>query len=135
MLKAESRIGTVKHSGGKIYEFLCDFRNYEKLIPEGKVRNWEADKDSCHFSVDGLGETGIRLVEKEPFQLIKFTGDGPYSIDFFMWVQIKEAGENDSRVRLTLQADMNAMMSSMVKTPVKEFLDMMMNYLEKLDYE
>ncbi|HDR90394.1 MAG TPA: SRPBCC family protein [Bacteroidetes bacterium] len=135
MLKAESRIGTVKHSGKKIFEFLCDFRNYEKLIPEGKINNWEAEEDSCRFSVDGLGEAGIRVVEKKPFQLIKLTGDGPYSIDFFMWVQIKEAGENDSRVKLTLQAEMNAMMSSMAKGPVKQFLDIMLDYLEKMDYE
>lgn len=134
-MKAESRIGTVKHSGKKIYEFLCDFRNYEKLIPEGKVKNWEANEDLCRFSVDGLGEAGIRLVEKEPYQVIKFTGDGPHGIDFFMWVQIKEAGENDSRVRLILQAEMNAMMSSMVRGPVVQFLDMMVDYLEKLDYE
>ncbi len=124
----------VKHPARKIFEFLSDFRNYEQLIPEGRVKNWTADGNSCHFSVDGIGEAGMKIIDREPYTTIKFSGDGPYSIDFNLWIQIKEVAENDSRIKLTLKAEMNNIMASMAKGPVRQFLDILVDYLEKLDY-
>ena len=132
--KLESRVGKVPHSEEVIYGFLSDFRNLEKFIPPDRVSNWSAEESSCSFHINGLGDAGMKMVEKEPFKLIKLTGDGPYSIDFFFWIQIKETEPGESRIKLTMQAELNAMMSMVAKKPLQEFLDMMVGVLEKFEY-
>lgn len=134
LTKLESRVGSVAHPKEVIYNFLSDFRNLEKFLPADRVRDWKAEEDSCTFKITGLGDAGMRMVEKEPYEHIKITGDGPYSIDFFFWIQIKEVEQDESRIKLTLQAELNAMMNMMAKKPLEEFLDMMVGVLEKYDY-
>lgn len=135
MLISESRIGSLKHPGKKIYDFLGDFRNFEKLLPENSVNEWEADANSCRFQIKGLGKAGMKVVQKEPEKLIKITGDGPHNIDFFLWIQLKEKAENDTRIKLTLKAGLNRMMQVMAQKPVDQFLELMVDYLEKMDFE
>jgi len=43
--------------------------------------------------------------------------------NFFLWIQLKEAGENDTRMKLTIKADMNPMVKMMASKPVKKFLE------------
>jgi carbon monoxide dehydrogenase subunit G len=43
--------------------------------------------------------------------------------------------ENDTRVKLTLEADLNPMVQMMAKKPLKEFLDKLIDQLEKYNFD
>jgi hypothetical protein len=74
--KIESKVGQITGSSERVYAFLSNFNNFSHLVPPDKVKNWQATEDTCHFTVDGLGNAGLRMIEKEPYSLIK-------SISFF----------------------------------------------------
>ena len=133
--KYESRIGKVPHAQEKIYGFLADFRNFNRLIPEDRIENWEAGQDSCSFSVQGVGNVGLKMVEKRPGELLKFTGDSSANIGFTLWIQIKEATPGDSRVKVTLEADLNPMIRVVAAQPLKQFLEILVGYIEKFDFD
>jgi len=99
-----------------------------------RVKNWKADADSCTFTVDGFGDTGLRIIEKEPFKLIKITGQGSQKLSFFLWVQLKQVREDDTRVRLTIHSEMNPMMSVLAKNPLQKLLDMLVDRMEEYSF-
>jgi len=132
MSKIESKIGQIKHSDEKIYNFLSDFNNFHHLIPADKVKNWKATTDSCQFTVDGIGDAGLKIIEKTPFDLIKVTSEGKTPISFFLWIQIKKLDESSSAIKIVIDPQVNAMMLMMVKGPLQNFLDMLVVQLETL---
>ena len=134
MSKIESKIGNIVNSDRKIYEFLADFNNFEQLIPADKIKNWKSDGESCSFTIDGIGSAGLRIIEKEEYKLIKVSSEGKSPISFLMWIQLKQKEENDTKVKITVDPQVNAMLMGMVKKPLKEFADMLIDRLEQISF-
>jgi len=134
-MKLESRIGKVIYSDEEVYNFLTDFNNFKNLIPEDKVSNWKSDENSCSFTVSPIGETGIKIIEKEPYKLIKLSSLENDKFNFIFWVQLKNVSEKDTRIKLTLEADLNPMIQMMAKKPLQEFLDKLIDQLEKYNFK
>jgi carbon monoxide dehydrogenase subunit G len=134
MIKLESKIGKINSPEEKAYNFLSSFNNFKEFIPEDKIQNWESTENFCRFNIEGIGETGMRIVKKEPFKLIKIAGDESGKIDFNFWIQLKQIAENDTRIRLTIQAHINPMFQIVVKKPLQNFLDTLVEHIEKMDF-
>jgi carbon monoxide dehydrogenase subunit G len=134
MIKLESKIGKINSSEEEAYNFLSSFDNFQKFIPEDKIQNWQATENSCRFKIEGIGETGMKIIEKEPNKLIKITGEESGKIDFNFWIQLKQIAENDTRIRLTIQAHINPMFQIVVKKPLQNFLDTLVEHIEKTDF-
>jgi len=135
MLKLESKIGTILYTDEKIYRYLLNFDNIKNLIPGDKIKNWESQEDSCRFTVTGLGDAGVRILEKEPYKLIKLTGIDEGKYNFFFWIQLKQVAENDTKIRLSMHVELNQVMQMMAKNPLKTFLDTLVDQLSKIDYD
>lgn len=129
MLKIESKIGKINNSDRIIYEFLADFNNFSSLVPQEKISNWKATEDTCSFTLEGIGETGMKIIEREPHKLIKITGDERNKISFLLWIQLKELAEQNTAIKLTIHAEINPMIQVMVKKPLQNFLDMLVDQL------
>ncbi|HEC42458.1 MAG TPA: SRPBCC family protein [Bacteroides sp.] len=135
MSKIESKTGVVNQPAEKIYKYISDFNNFQSLIPEDKVKDFESTKDTCSFTVEGVGHAGLKIIEKIPFNLIKISSDENTTFDFLLWIQIKELEPGDSRIRITTEVNLNPMMASMAKKPLKNFVDTLIDQAEKLSYE
>ena len=133
-MKLESKIGKLGYSDEAVYNFLTDFNNFKNLIPADKVSNWKSDENSCSFSVNPIGETGIKIIEKDPFKLVKLKSLESDKFNFTFWVQLKMLEEKDTRIKLTLEADLNPMVQMMAKKPLQEFLDKLIDQLEKYNF-
>ncbi len=135
MVRIESKIGVVKQSSEKIYNYISNFDNFRNLIPEDRIRDFESSGDSCRFTVEGIGQAGLRIIEKQPCELIKISSDEQTSFDFLLWIQIKELEPGDSRIKITTEVNVNPMMAAMVKKPLKTFVDTLVEQAEQLSYE
>ncbi len=134
MTKFESDIKQALHSEEKIFAFISNFNNFENLIPKDKISDWQSTEDSCRFKVDGIGEAGLKIIEKEPFKTVKYSTDGKVPFNFYLWVQLKSVATNDTRIKLTLKADLNPMMKMMVSKHVKKFLNMLGDAIAQYHY-
>ena len=132
----ESKIGTIKASDERIFNFVADFNNLKPLIPADKLRDFEADTDSCRFSIPNfnMGKLGLRIIEREPFKTVKISGDGVANQQFNLWVQLKSVNENDTRLKLTMKADMNPMVKMMVSKHIQGFLDKLIEMIERMPF-
>jgi len=129
-----SKIGKVKQSDEKIYNFLSDFNNFQQLIPPDKIKNWRSTADTCHFTVDGIGDAGMKIIEKKAFSLIKITSEGNTPVNFFLWIQIKKINEKESGIKITIEPKVTAIMMVMIKGPLQNFVDMLIDQMEKFSF-
>ena len=135
MENIESKQGRINASAEKVFNFLTDLRNLDSLIPQDKVQNWKSTEESCSFTVSGAGDIQLRISERNPFHLIKVEPEGKAPIGFSFYIQLKELGEDDTRIKLTFRAEMNTMMKMMIKSPVQKALDQIVETLGNLPLE
>ena len=132
--KFESRVGKINSNEEKIYSFISDFNNFKKLVPEDKISNFQSSENSCKFTVPGAGEVGLKILEKIPTNTIKITGEGMSNQSFVFWVQLKSVSTDDTRIKLTIKADLNPMIKMMASKPLQNFLDKLVDALEKMNF-
>lgn len=134
MTTIESRVGKIEEKDETIFQFLSSFRNFEHLVPQDKIRDWQATEESCRFSIPGIGEVGLKIVEKEPHTMIKYSGDNLATVDFNLWIQLKQLDVQDTRVKITFKADLNPMLSTLAKGPLQEFVNILVDKLEQYKF-
>ncbi len=133
----ESAVKTINAADKDIFYMLSDLRNAEKLkdkVPQDKVKDLHFEKDSIDFTVDPVGNLSLKIVEKEPSRTIKFAADKS-PIDFFIWVQLKPTDENETKMKITLKADLNPIIKMMASKPLEQFVNMLADALSSLEYD
>jgi carbon monoxide dehydrogenase subunit G len=133
-MKIESRIGLIAENDEKIFAFLSNLNHIEPLIPKEKLTSWEFQEDSCRLGIPGLGEIGLRILQKEPFKLIKLGSGENSAYAFTIWIQLKQASEKETRVKLTLHAELNPFLQVMAKKPLQNFLDTLVDRMGDIKY-
>ena len=128
-LKIESKIGNLNCSSEEVYSFLSDFNNLTSLIPADKVKDWKATTERCTFSIENAGEMGLEIIEKEPTKLIKITGIESVPYKFFLWIQLKEIADSETKIKLTIKAKLNPIVKSAANKPLQTFVDSLVDQL------
>lgn len=136
MTEFVSEVKAISQSGERIFTMLSDLSNLERIkdrIPQDKVKNFEFDSDSCSFAVDPVGKINFQIVEREPNKTIKFaTTNSP--VPLFLWIQLKEMAENDTRMKITARAELNPFLKPMVSKPLQDAVDKISEVLASLPY-
>lgn len=136
MTEFVSEIKAIPFNEDRIFNMLSDLSNLEKVkdrIPQDKIQEFEFDKDSCSFSVTPVGKITFQIVEREPYKTVKFTtANSP--IPLYLWIQLKQIEENDTRMKLTVRADLNPFLKQMVSKPLQDALDKISTILSALPY-
>lgn len=123
MTTYESDIKTISSNEEMVFGILSDLNNLKKIQenPEfaEKAKDLEFDTDSVSFSVEGFGRIGFRVIEREPFKTIKFaTEHAPVAVN--VWIQLVAVDENETKMKLTLKAELPSMIKMMVDKKLKE---------------
>jgi len=126
----ESRSGMLTCNAEDVFAFVTDIRNFEQFIPKGTITNWNAEKESCSFSVSMLGTVTVKLAEKEKYNRVVFDGDALKKNDFSLTLNISNNVKNMADVRVMLSADLNPMMKIMAAKPISQFLEILINEME-----
>ena len=134
MTTFESRIGKIECNDKLVYSFLSDFNNFKGIVPSDKLNDFTSTKDTCSFTVGPIGKIGLKIIEREPNKLIKISGDESSKFEFFLWIQIKQVAENDTRVKVTLKADLNPFIKMMASKPLQQFVDTLVDKMEGFDF-
>lgn len=131
-----------------VYAFLSDFSKIGKLIetarqmgagnqmPElaDKIEDVRTTEDTCTFMVKGVGEMGMKIVEREEPKLIKLKGDGRLPFEFQVWIQLLDNGPYDTRLRITAEAELNMMMKMLLKGKLEKGINQLAEGLAKIPY-
>ena len=105
-----------------VYNFLSNFNNFQQAIPADKIENWQSDEDSCFFTLKGIGDMALVMDEKKPYSIIKIKNAEESKYEFMFWVQLKQLDDMDTRLKLTFDVKLNAMIKMVAKKPLQDFI-------------
>jgi hypothetical protein len=135
--KFESSVKQIPYSQQAVYNNISDLRNLEKVrdrVPEDKVQDFSFDQDTVSLNVAPVGELKLRICDREEPKCVKFeTVQSP--VPFNVWVQVLPVDENSSKMKVTVKAELNPFIKSMVEKPLQEGVEKIADALAMVHYE
>ena len=131
MTEFKSEQISIQRKDSDIFNFLSDFSNFEKLMPE-QVINWQSTKESCSFTIKGMADLALRIDKKEEFQLISYVSEGKSPFSFNLKFLILSQDEGSTSVSSILQAKLNPMIKMMASRPLQNFVNLLVEKLKEL---
>lgn len=137
MSKYESSVKQIPYSQQAVYQMLSDLNNIERVrdrIPEDKVKDITFDHDSVSIAVPPVGAIALRICEREEPKCIKFEA-AQSPLPFNLWIQILPVSDEESKMKVTLQADIPLMLGAMVSGRLQDGVEKMADLLAMIPYE
>ena len=135
--KYESKISSAPCSAQQIYRVLSDMRSLERvrdLIPQDKIQEMDIEPDRVRLKVDGLAQKiTIAIVDRIENDTVKFGLEG-IPMDGNFWIQLKEVSPTDTRIKLTVKAEIPFMFKFMVEKKLQTGLDQAADMLAQFHY-
>lgn len=140
-IQFESNVKHISYSQERVYGVLSDLNNMERMRDkldemksklEGKIEDMSFDRDSLSIKVQGINLT-LRIIEREPMKCIKFEGDKT-PIPMNLWIQILPVSEEESKIKVTIRAEVNMFMKAMVSKPLQEGVEKLAETLAHIPY-
>lgn len=116
---------------------MSNLQNLERvrdMIPKDKIQEMEIEPDRVRIKVDGLAQKiTIAIVDRIENDTVKFGAEG-IPMDANFWIQLKELAPNDTRIKLTVKADIPMMFKMMIGKKLQDGLDQAADMLAQFPY-
>ena len=145
--KYVSKVKVINHNQQVVFNYLSNFENLSvylnqglieritEQVPQIKITDFESDKDSCRFKITGIGLAEIKIVNRDPFKTIKVESSGGLPLSFTFWIQLLPEDNFNTKMRLTLNAEMSMMVKMVVGNKLEEGLNKLADTLATLPYQ
>lgn len=137
MGKIESNVKQIAYSQESVYNKLSDFNNIGKVmdrIPHDQVKDLQFDTDTVSFSVSPIGNVLLRIINREPFKCIKISSEKT-PVALTAWIQIVPVDDSSSKLKLTVEADVNPFLAKMMEKRAKEGIEKAADMLASIQYD
>ena len=137
MTKFESSVKQIPYPVENVYRNISDLINLERVrdrIPEDKLHDFQFDSDSVQVSVAPVGTIKLRIIEREENKCVKFeTEQSP--LPFNLWIQVLPVSETESKMKVTVKADIPFMLKGMVSGPLQDGVEKIADALAQIPFE
>lgn len=155
MTKKESEVKYIARPVNVVYERLADLRNLQGLkdkvddpqvqammasqVPADKIEQVKSVLEKMEFTEDSVlvdspfGQVTLSIVEREEPKLLKFGAEGS-PIPLNLWIQLLPTDELNSKLKVTLGAEVNLFMKAMVGKPLQQAADGLAQVLSAIPY-
>lgn len=134
--KFESSVKFVPYSQQAVYDNISDLRNLEKVrdrVPEDKISDFSFDEDTVSLNVPPVGEIKLRVIDREEPKCVKFEAvQSP--VPFNVWVQVLPVDEQNAKMKVTVGAELNPFIKSMVEKPLQDGVEKIADALAQVKY-
>ncbi|MBQ9357372.1 MAG: SRPBCC family protein [Prevotella sp.] len=137
MSKYESSIKHIPYPQENVYRNISDLNNLARVrdrVPSDKIQDFSFDQDTVSVSVPPVGQITLRIVERDEPKCVKFeTAQSP--MPFNLWIQVLPVDENNSKMKVTVKADIPFMLKAMVSGPLQDGVEKVADALAQIPYE
>ncbi len=153
LAKYESEVKIVPQSQSVVYSRFDDLNSLSAIkdrlsdptvqqklseqVPADKLDELRKYAQGLSFEADAIhiaspmGNITLRVVEREAPKCIKFASEGS-SVQLYVWIQLLPHGAYESKLRVTVGAEVNFFMKGMVAKPLQQAADGLANMLSAL---
>ncbi|MDZ7741614.1 MAG: SRPBCC family protein [Bacteroidota bacterium] len=129
MAKFTSENLAINNTTRNIFDFLSDFNNFEKLMPE-QVTNWKSSHSTCSFTIQGMADISMKIENTVQDEKVHMKSEeAPFDFDMVSYLEKTETEQTN--VRIELEAQINPMMLMMVKRPLQNLVNIMVEKLKE----
>ncbi|HPW89980.1 MAG TPA: SRPBCC family protein [Paludibacteraceae bacterium] len=124
MERYESPLQPLTCTQADAYAKLSDLRHLEAVkdrLPQDKMKDMVCDVDTCSVTVDPVGRLTLRIVERQPEQLVKFGADNS-PVDFHLYVVLTETSDNQAQLQVRIEANIPFMIKAMIGGKIDGFV-------------
>ena len=151
--KFESEVKIIPQMQQVVYDRFADLNNLASLkerlndpevqaklaeeVPADKLGDLRSYTEGMTFDTDSLtiasplGQITLRIVERDQPKCIKFASEGA-PVQLYVWVQLLPHGEMETKMRVTVGAEVNFFMKGMVAKPLQQAADGLANILSAI---
>lgn len=104
--------------------------HHDKLAQVSELLEKTTFEEDAIVMSTSMGEITLRVCEREAPKLVKFEGVGT-PLPVCLWIQLLPYGENSSKVRVTVGAEVNFLMKGMLSKPLQQAADGIANVLSQ----
>ncbi len=153
MAKYESQIKQVPYTQSAVYAKISDLTNLAVIrerindpnvqaqIPADKrdevrraIEQMEFTTDTVSGPVGPIGTIAVKIAEREPEKCVKFESTNS-PVSFKLWIQVLPTSEISSKIKVTIDADINFFMKQVLDKPLKQGVDKFADMLAMIPYE
>ena len=153
MAKYESKIKQVPYSQGAVYAKLSDLTNLSVIkdriddpnvqaqLPADKIDEVRKAVSQMEFTADTvsapagpIGTIAVKIVDREPEKCVKFTSTNS-PVSFKLWIQVLPTSSTASKLKVTIDADLNFFMKQVVGSHLEKGVDKFADMLAMIPYE
>ena len=153
MAKYESQIKQVPFSQSAVYAKISDLSNLavikeriddpniQSQIPADKIDDVRRAVSQMEFTTDTLsgpvgpiGNIAVEIVEREPEKCVKFASTSS-PVSFKLWIQVLPTSQISSKIKVTIDADLNFFMKQVLAKPLQQGVDKFADMLAMIPYE
>ena len=153
LAKYESEVKIVPQSQSVVYSRFDDLNSLSAIkdrlsdptvqqklseqVPADKLDELRKYAQGLSFEADvihiasPMGNITLRVVEREEPKCIKFASEGS-PVQLYVWIQLLPHGAYESKLRVTVGAEVNFFMKGMVAKPLQQAADGLANMLSAL---
>jgi len=135
--KFESSVKQIPYPQLNVYRNLSDLNNLEKVrdrIPDDKLQDFSFDEDTISVNVPPVGQLTLRICERDEPKCVKFeTVQSP--VPFNVWVQVLPVDEENSKMKVTVKAELNPFIKNLVAGPLQDGVEKIADALSQIKYE
>ena len=136
MTKFESSVKQIPYPVEDVYRNVSDLSNLERVrdrIPQDKLQDFQFDSDSVEVSVSPVGTIKLRICEREENKCVKFeTEQSP--MPFNLWIQVLPVSATESKMKVTVKADIPFMLKGMVSGPLQDGVEKIADALSQIPF-
>lgn len=124
-MTVESQKVVAQCSAERLYNFACDFSNFQKMLPS-QVQGFKVEGDTCSFQVAGFMQLTLQYAERSPYHTVAIApAHGSNSpLPFRLVMNIDEQDSNSCSVVLRAEVEGgNPMVTMMIKPKLRPALD------------
>ncbi len=100
-------------------------------MPE-QVINWQSTENTCSFTIKGICDLNMHIVEKIPDSKIIIESQDKKPFDYNLEFSFNNSEDDKCSAQIIFNADLNPLIKMMAETPLQNFVNILADNLSKL---
>ncbi len=105
----------------RLFDYMCDFNNFQHLLPQDRIKDFTCNSNQCSFGINGLLNLTIKIKNTDPKNRITYETVGMGKFDFVLHIVFLEA----EKTHVLLEGSMNPLIKSMAEKPLLDLINTM----------
>ena len=136
MTKCARSVTRIPYPIEDVYRNISDLSNLERVrdrVPQDKLKSFSFDQDSVSINVDPVGDLRLRIIEREENKCVKFEAEQS-PLPFNLWIQVLPVSDTESKMKITVAADIPFMLKGMVSGPLQDGVEKIADALSHIPF-